>query len=335
MAMRNTLTLKPMNLPVTLDELFSVKEHNFNELALKIFRYQARENTVYRSFLNHLSVDADAVQTIEEIPFLPIEFFKSHQVISGSWTAKDALSFRSSSTTGKGQSFHYYRNLELYDVSIKRGFEFAFGESADWEILTLLPGYHLNPFASLSYMVKVLGVRPEDAYIDDLPGLADRLLSTTAKKRMLIGVTHALVDFAQSFDVHCPDLTILETGGMKGRRRELTRSELHEQLQEAFGVKQIGSEYGMTELFSQAYSTGHGRYQTPPWMQVFIRELEDPFSPEDNGRSGGINVIDLANLDSCAFIATSDIGRCHSVDTFEVLGRTDHSDVRGCNVLIV
>ena len=324
--------LMPMDLPITSDELFSVKEHNFNELALKLFRYQAQVNDVYSEFVNHLGVDIDEIMHWSDVPFLPIHFFKSRMVISGNWRPDPACCFKSSSTTGFGQSHHYYRDLSFYKKSVIEGFKSQFGASDDWTILTLLPGYHLNPNASLLYMMKQLGVTKFHSYIDDKNGLYNAL-KTASGKVMLVGVTHALLDFVQEHTLRLPELMILETGGMKGRKKELTRYEVHEMIKDGFGVEKVGSEYGMTELFSQAYSKENGRFMCPGWMRVITREVDDPLAKSWFAHSGGLNIVDLANVDSCAFIATDDIGRMHKDDSFEVLGRIDHSEVRGCNVL--
>ena len=325
-----------MEIPFKVDEIFAVKEQNFNELALKIFRFQASNNAVYGKYLAHVGVEIDRITSVEDIPFLPVEFFKTHEVLLDHLHAAEDRCFKSSSTTGLGQSCHYFHNSIWYDTSIALGFNCFYGDSGKWEILTTLPGYNENPYSSLIYMAEHLGVKHSDNFLENFQSLMNRLKQapSNGKLRMVIGVSHALLDFAMEYPGDYSEVVFVETGGMKGRRREITRNELHQILTSGFEVKHVHSEYGMSELFSQAYSDGGGLYRCPPWMKVLTREMDDPFKLCKIGITGGVNVIDLANIESCCFIATSDIGKRHPNGTFEILGRFDHSEVRGCNVLV-
>jgi hypothetical protein len=325
-----------MKLPFKVDDIISVKEHKFNELALKIFRYQARFCPVYRTYLDHLNKDIESIVRIQDIPYLPVDFFKTHKIIHEGLQTEGDKCFKSSSTTQTGQSHHYYQDLSWYEHSMLSGFKKFYGDPKDWEILALLPGYNENPHASLIWMAKELMGDNQQFYLDDFDNLRMQLdlLATSSKKVMLLGVSHALLDFAEDFPGNYNHVVFVETGGMKGRKKEITRNELHQILIQAFEVDSIHSEYGMTELFSQAYSQGNGSFRCPPWMKIRIREMDDAFQEAEVGVLGGINIIDLANLESCCFIATGDVGKMKHDGTFEVLGRFDHSDVRGCNVLI-
>lgn len=338
---KNRLPLRPgirFMSPAFPDIDFSAGEDTFNAYCLQMFMKQFTENDVYHRYCVSCGVQPDHIKHYTQIPFLPIEFFKTQQV--SCFPLEDAeMIFESSSTTGKGLSRHYVKDPERYKKASISGFEIFFGPLQDYAVLALLPGYLERPNSSLvqmcNWFMEASGHPDNGFYLHQFAELADRWnkLEATGTKTLLIGVSHALLDFAEQYSFQTRHSTVIETGGMKGRRKELIRDELHGILSKAWGLKQIGSEYGMTELLSQAWSEGHGRFRTPPWMKILIRDPEDPFSWQHNGRSGGINVIDLMNSDSCAFIATSDLGRLHDDGRFEVLGRFDHSDLRGCSLL--
>ena len=307
---------------------------------MKIFRYQAGHNAVYGKYLSLLDISVDQISKWQEIPCLPIEFFKSHEVISGEWKPQPDQVFESSATTGTITSKHYYKDISWYNRSFIEGFKDVYGDPKNWCILALLPNYLERENSSLITMTKALIDLTEHEssgfYLYD-HGALRRQLETNEKVGMptlLIGVSFALLDFSANLTGDFKHLTVMETGGMKGRRKEIIRSELHRELAKGFGSAPIHSEYGMTELFSQAYSTQNQRFNCPPWMQVRLTQIDDPFGSVDPGRNGRINVIDLANVQSCSFVATSDIGRMYKDGTFEVLGRFDHSEQRGCNLLL-
>lgn len=310
----------------------------FRAKAMETFRYQALANPVYREFIHLLGVDPARIKEVDEIPFLPIGFFKTHRVLSGQ--VNEEFIFTSSGTTGQTTSRHLVTDLEIYRQSFRKAFDYFYGDSRNYRILALLPGYLERKGSSLIYMVDDLihmGQHPESGFfLYDHDALYDRLVALEERKlpTILIGVSHALLDFAERYELTLRHTIVMETGGMKGRRKELIRSELHHLLQSRLKVPVIHSEYGMTELLSQAYSRGGGRFYCPPWMQVRIRELYDPFAMVPPGRTGGINIVDLANVNSCSFIATDDLGKMHPDGSFEVLGRFDNSDIRGCNLLV-
>lgn len=321
------------------DEIFTLKSNDqFNDIALKIFNYQAENNLVYKEFLFHLGINVSSVSKIEEIPFLPIEFFKTHQVVCG--TGEIQKTFYSSGTTGMERSNHHLTNISIYEKSFITSFEQQYGKISNYCILALLPTYLENESSSLVYMVDYLikesGHSESGFYLNNLEELASKLssLAKSKTKTLLIGVSYALIDLAEKFPVDLSNIIVMETGGMKGKRKELTKKELHNFLSSRFGVTTIHSEYGMTELLSQAYSKGQGKFRTPPWMKIMIRDTYDPFSYLEDGKSGGINVIDLANINSCSFIETKDLGRINEDKSFEILGRFDYSDIRGCNLLV-
>lgn len=321
-------------------DIFSISEfQSFETEALKIFRYQAEHNKVYNRFIKLLNIKVSEVEKIDQIPFLPVEFFKSHQIISGSEEAQQV--FSSSGTTGSVQSQHFVTNLEVYEESFVKGFEQFYGAVEDYTILALLPGYLERKGSSLIYMVdKLIEKSNSDQsgfYLNELEALSELLikLDSNGEKVLLIGVTYALLDLIELRQFKLNNTLIMETGGMKGKRKEMVRKELHEILCQGFGVNTIHSEYGMTELLSQAYSLGHGVFETPPWMHIYIRDPEDPFHFLGKHRNGGVNVVDLANINSCSFIATQDLGIKLSDHKFEILGRFDHSDIRGCNLMVV
>lgn len=319
--------------------IFKIKnEEEFTVLALETFRFQAKNNLVYKEYLSHLKVNVDEVESVMDIPFLPIQFFKSHKVISGLNTVKQI--FLSSGTTGTNQSKHFVTDLSLYENSYLKGFAQFYGDIQDVVVLALLPSYLEREGSSLVFMVEDLIQKSEQAesgfYLNDLERLAKTLieLDSMGKKVLLIGVSFALLDLIEQYKFSLKNTIVMETGGMKGKRKEMIREELHTVLKEGFGVDVIHSEYGMTELLSQGYSFGNGIFNCPPWMKILIRDTEDPFSLLPSGKSGGMNVIDLANRNSCSFIATQDLGKVYADASFEILGRFDNSDIRGCNLLI-
>ncbi len=313
-------------------------EQGFNELALEIFRFQAKEIPVYKDFLNLLKVQPPDITHYSEIPFIPIEFFKNHRVISPS--LPEQLVFKSSGTTGSNRSTHFIHSSKLYAELSRNSFSGFYGDPSEWTFLALLPSYLERSDSSLVYMIsEFMKASPRGNhgfFLNDPIALQHHLdlCETSGEKVLLIGVTFALLDLADRGCRLSDSVVVMETGGMKGRREELTREEVHLRLKNAFAKTEIHSEYGMTELISQAYATSEGRFKCPPWMKVLIREVNDPFSYCQDGRTGGINCIDLGNAFSCSFIATQDLGRIIGDGSFEVLGRYDHSDVRGCNLLV-
>ncbi len=324
---------------ISSDRIFSISgSQKFEQLSLEIFDYQVRNCEVYARFIANLGIDVLQVKDLNSIPFLPIEFFKNQQIGCGKTEAN--IVFSSSGTSGATQSRHFVQDLEVYIQSFRTTFNLFYGEVSKYTILTLLPSYLEREGSSLIYMVNDLiglGKNKQSGYfLDDYDLLRQTLeeLKVNGCPTILIGVTYALMDFTEKHSLEFPELIVMETGGMKGKRREILRTELHEVLCAGFGVHEIHSEYGMTELLSQAYSKGSGIFQAPPWMKVRIRDTNDPLTLLGNESSGGINIIDLANIHSCSFIATQDLGRCYSDESFEVLGRFDHSDMRGCNLLV-
>ena len=320
------------------NEIFTIKTpEDFEQLALKIFRYQYEHTKVYRQFCDFLKVSPKLVRSSNEIPFLPIQFFKSHKVISEAGSS--AITFSSSGTTGSDVSKHYVANLKLYERSFSEAFQKNYGDPSEYTILALLPSYLEREDSSLIYMVDKLIIKSRNPnsgfYLDDLNGLIEKLnfLESNHKKTMLLGVSYALLDVIEKQNFSLKNTLIMETGGMKGKRKELVKAELHHLLKLGFGVDQIHSEYGMTELLSQAYSKGDGIFNCPPWMKILTRDPEDALTYTQDV-TGGINVIDLANLYSCSFIATQDLGKRYEDGSFEILGRFDTSDIRGCNLMI-
>ncbi|WGK66158.1 LuxE/PaaK family acyltransferase [Croceiramulus getboli] len=309
----------------------------FDAQAMHLFEYQYDANPVYRAFCDHLNRGPKRIQSCIDIPHLPISFFKSHAVQAFTGTAEQV--FTSSGTTGAQTSKHFVKSLTTYERSFRLGFERAYGEVTNYAVLCLLPAYGEREGSSLVYMAQDLIVRSQHPasgfYLHDRKSLANQLkaLETAGQPTLLLGVSFALLDLAAEFPMALRHTLIMETGGMKGRRKEMIREELHQHLQNAFQLDQIHSEYSMTELLSQAYSQGSGIYHPPPWMRVSARDPEDALSRQKPGRTGGLNIIDLANRDSCAFIATQDLGRVYEDGSFEVLGRFDHSDIRGCNLM--
>jgi hypothetical protein len=311
----------------------------FEALAVKTFYFQYENNKVYRSFCDLINCHPSEVAAVKDIPYLPISFFKSKRICS--FASENMDFFSSSSTSGGSPSKHYYRQLEDYQMSFRKGFEHFFGAIEDFRVLALLPSYMERSGSSLIYMANDMirnSAQPESGfYLNQWESLKKTIDQGEEKgqKTLLLGVSFALLDLVEQYSFNLRHTWIMETGGMKGRRKELTREALHDQLKKGFGVSKIYSEYGMTELLSQAYSKGEGVFECPPWMRVSARENQDPFHLLPWGQSGGLNVIDLANRDSCAFIATEDLGRVHSNSRFEVLGRLDATEIRGCNLMVV
>jgi len=318
-------------------KVFLVNDANFEEIALKVFEFQASNNTVYSSFLNHLKIDHTNIQSIDEIPFMPISFYKSQKVVSGEW--KESEVFTSSGTSGQERSQHFVKDLDFYNKVCRKCFESFYNSPDDFIIFALLPSYLEREGSSLIYMVDnfMQDADPDSGfYLNDFDQLIQNIKRARLNNKniLLIGVSFALLELAEKGEIDLSGSIIMETGGMKGRRKEIVRSDLHNRLKRAFHVNEIHSEYGMTELMSQAYAIRDGRFQTPPWMRVFTRDLNDPFSYLKKGATGGINVVDLTNLYSCSFVETEDMGRIIEGDKFEILGRIDNSEIRGCNLLV-
>ncbi|WP_418497493.1 acyl transferase [Flagellimonas sp.] len=321
-------------------QIFSISNTTgFEDMALDIFSFQYANNKVYGKYCDHLGKSPTTVSSLSEIPFLPISFFKTHRVVSTK-KAPETI-FESSGTTQSTTSKHYVPHLTMYEQSFLKGFSTFYGNPEEYCILALLPAYLEREGSSLIHMVNELILRsghPHSGfYLNNLEELHQKLTELEQKgtKTLLIGVSFALLDLAEQYPLPLKHTIFMETGGMKGRRKELIREELHSILKKAFGVPQIHSEYGMTELLSQAYSDGDGLFRTPPWMKVLARDTEDPLSMQPTGKTGGINVIDLANAYSCSFIATQDLGKTYPDGSFEILGRFDSSDIRGCNLMVL
>jgi phenylacetate-coenzyme A ligase PaaK-like adenylate-forming protein len=332
---------------ISTTDIFSISNpKQFEKIALKVFRFQYENNLVYQEFCNLMNTNVQEVKSLQQIPFLPIQFFKSHTVISNENPIQET--FTSSGTTGILTSKHLVTDISLYEESYQKGFTQFYGNIEDYVILALLPSYLEREGSSLIYMVKDLIEKtnnPESGfYLHNHEALIDKLieLENSNQNIILIGVTYALLDLIEKQKFQLKNTFIIETGGMKGKRKEMIREELHEQLCGGFGVSAIHSEYGMTELLSQAYSLGDGVFECPSWMQILIRDTEDALTYSENGKTGGINVIDLANINSCSFIATQDLGKKNpkqpagrQAGSFEVLGRFDNSDIRGCNLMVI
>jgi phenylacetate-coenzyme A ligase PaaK-like adenylate-forming protein len=325
------------------DPVATVTKENFEASALEIFRYQAQNNPVYKKYISTLGTDVNSVSSIQEIPFMPISFFKDFKVITGDQEKVDIV-FTSSGTTGSIASKHYVSDKTVYEKSYLNAFDHFYGSPEGYCILALLPSYLEREGSSLIYMMDDLIKKSKHSdsgfHLHKLDEFSKKLvrLNKTGQKIMLVGVTYALLDLIESHpelrNESWHNLIVMETGGMKGKRKEMVREELHSILCEGLNLKVIHSEYGMTELLSQAYSKGKGIFDCPLWMRILIRDTNDPFTYLPNGRSGGINVIDLANINSCSFIATQDLGKLHPDGSFEILGRFDNSDIRGCNLLV-
>lgn len=325
---------------ISTHDIFTISnQKQFDKIALKVFRFQYENNLVYREFCDFLKTDVQKVKSIEQIPFLPIQFFKSHSVISS--TNPIETTFTSSGTTGMITSKHLVTDLGIYEESYRKGFSQFYGNIEDYVVVALLPSYLEREGSSLIHMVDdLIQLSNQDEsgfYLNNYDELIAKLiqLDHAGQNVILIGVTYALLDLVEKHSFQLENTIIMETGGMKGKRKEMIREELHQELCNGFGVKSIHSEYGMTELLSQAYSLGEGIFECPSWMQILVRDTEDALSYVREGKTGGINVIDLANINSCSFIATQDLGKKYSNGSFEVLGRFDHSDIRGCNLMVV
>ena len=325
---------------ISQEDIFQISsKKEFEKITLKVFRHQYDNNLVYQQFCNFLKKNKVNVKSLTEIPFLPIQFFKSHNVLSSPETIQQT--FTSSGTTGMQTSKHLVTDVSWYEMSYCLGFSEFYGNIEDYCVLALLPSYLEREGSSLIYMVEDLiqSSNHEDSgfYLNNYDELISKLieLDDSGQNVILIGVTYALLDLIEKQKFQLKNTIIMETGGMKGKRKEMIREELHSLLCNGFGVSKIHSEYGMTELLSQAYSLGDGVFECPQWMQVLIRDTEDALTYVSEGKTGGINVIDLANINSCSFIATQDLGKKHPNHSFEVLGRFDNSDIRGCNLMIV
>lgn len=320
-----------------LNKIFSTSPENRNELIQSVFDFQYQHNPVYRQWCDLLTINGQP-STVNRFPFLPVSFFKTHKVASTLFEPEQV--FESSGTTQTANSKHLVKDISVYRTSFTKTFELFYGDVKDWCVIGLLPSYLERNNSSLVMMVHELinmsGHTESGFYLDEFDKLKEILqqLDSQHKKVLLIGVTFALLDFAEKHTLHLQHTVVMETGGMKGRRKELTRAEVHETLQKRLGVNTIHSEYGMTELLSQAYSKGDGRFFCPPWMKIMIRDEEDPLQVKESGR-GIINIIDLANLYSCSFIATDDVGIVYEDGSFEVWGRVDNSEIRGCSLLVV
>lgn len=321
-------------------DIFKIQSNSeFEDITFQIFKYQFENNSVYRSFCDLLYKNPSDVSSIEDIPFLPIQFFKTHMVIS-SYSSVEKI-FTSSGTTGSQVSQHHISDLNLYEHSFKSCFKHFYGNVQEYTILALLPSYLEREDSSLIYMVNGLiqdsKSKKSGFYLNNLSELKETLLELDSnhKKTLLIGVSFALLDLVDQYNFELKNTTIMETGGMKGRRKEMVRAELHSILKKGFGVESVHSEYGMTELLSQAYSKGSGIFECPKWMRILTRDTEDALTILTAGKTGGINIIDLANVNSCSFIATQDLGKVYKNNTFEVIGRFDNSDIRGCNLLVL
>ena len=325
---------------ITSEDIFSISSaKQFEKMALKVFRHQYDHNLVYRQFCDFVKKDKQTVKSLKQIPFLPIQFFKSHDVVST--IDEPQAMFTSSGTRGAITSRHLVTDVSLYEQSYRQAFSQFYGNIEDYTVLALLPSYLERQGSSLIHMVEDLIQLSNNSdsgfYLNDYDALVSKLLEQERdnKNVLLIGVTFALLDLIEKQNFKLENTIIMETGGMKGRRKEMIREELHEILTKGFGVKSIHSEYGMTELLSQAYSLGNGIFECPSWMQIHIRDTEDALTYISNGKTGGINVIDLANINSCSFIATQDLGKKYDNGSFEVLGRFDNSDIRGCNLMVL
>lgn len=319
-------------------QLYSVNESSFEDIALSLFRFQARNNPIYQKYIRNLAVNIDKIHTVSTIPFLPISFFKTQTIKTGTWEAE--TTFTSSGTTGATTSTHLIGNLQFYLDHSVRCFEHFFGSIKNYHFLALLPSYlertNSSLVAMIDHFIKVSGSSHSGFYLHDVDKLLNdlKLLTNDSKKVILWGVSFALLDLAERYQPNLEHCIIFETGGMKGRRKEITRDELHSILSKQLNVNKIYSEYGMTELLSQSYSKGEALFFCPPWMKIVGRDITDPLEKGLHNQTCGINVIDLANWHSVSFIETEDMGKCYENGTFEVLGRLDNSEVRGCNLMV-
>ena len=321
------------------DKIFNIQsEQQFTKIAIEVFKHQFKNNKIYRSFCDLLFIHPSDITKVEEIPFLPIQFFKSRKIVSSLDEVQEI--FSSSGTTGNITSKHFVTDINLYKESYLNGFSHFYGDIEDYVILALLPNYLERKGSSLVFMVDDLIKKSNNTesgfYLNNLDELAIKLidLDKNGQKVLLIGVSFALLDLIEKHSFQLKNTIVMETGGMKGRRKELIRNELHKLLENGFAIKEVHSEYGMTELLSQGYSKGNGVFETPPWLKVLTRDTEDALTIQQFEKTGGINVIDLANYNSCSFIATQDLGKVHKNGTFEIMGRFDNSDIRGCNLIL-
>lgn len=320
------------------DIIFGAKEESFEALALEVFNFQQENNPIYAAFVQALKISPRSVQSLEQIPFLPVRVFKTHEIKTTLFEPQ--VVFESSGTGGNISSRHFVKEKSLYEESFTKGFEFFYGPVKDWCIIGLLPSYLERRNSSLVYMVDKLihlSEHPQsDFYLNEFERLFAVLseLEKHNQKTLLIGVTFALLDFAEKYSLPLKNTVVMETGGMKGRRKEMIREEVHAILKKSFSMDHVHSEYGMTELLSQSFSKGEGIFYCPPWMKILMRDEEDPFLVKRSG-SGTINVIDLANVYSCSFIATDDVGKLYTNGNFEVMGRMDGSDLRGCSLMVL
>ena len=321
------------------EKIFDIKTHSeFKKQCLDIYNFQYENNMVYQNYCNMICEDPTDVNEINKIPFLPISFFKTKKILS---TDNFEKVFYSSGTTTNSRSKHFISSLKLYQKSFINNFKLNYSDITQYTILALLPNYYDNKDSSLIYMIgkliKLSKSKESGFFLDDYINLSKKLIELDTKrerKTILIGVPYALLDMINFNQFQLNNTIIMETGGMKGRRKEMVRTELHDKLKRGFGVSKIHSEYGMTELLSQAYSKGDGIFKTPSWMKVIIRDINDAQNLDFNKKSGAINIIDLANYNSCSFIATDDMGKHINDDEFELIGRVDNSDIRGCNLLV-
>lgn len=333
---KNTKKTNAMDIEQLKSQIFEIKtHHDFNTIALQIFRYQYQHNVTYRTFIDLLPVNINDIISCYDIPCIPVEFFKSHDILCKN--SQPELIFKSSGTSSGQKSRSLVFSKTLYETSILQCFSGFYGNPEEYIILALTPDYKTTPDSSLAFMLDFLikkSGNPESGFYMNRHDKLIRVLEKKPEnKKILFGITYTLMDFAEHHKLNLANTIIVETGGMKGKRQELTRSEFHAFLSVKFGLNIIHSEYSMCELMSQAYSKGGGLFLTPSWMKIYIREFNDPFSRAQNEKNGGINIIDLANLYTCSFISTKDIGILHDDETFEVLGRFDYSDIRGCNLL--
>ncbi|MFC2137542.1 acyl transferase [Bacteroidota bacterium] len=324
---------------ISTDKIFNIKtDQEFKIAAIEIFKYQANQNKIYKKFLEFNKTKIENIKSIEDIPFLPIEFFKVHKIITGDDHPKEI--FLSSGTSGQERSKHYITNPEIYKLSFRKSFSSFYGDPNEFCFLGLLPSYLERKNSSLVFMmddfIKNSKYKESGFYLHNHEELYEKLCLLNKKNipTILVGVSFALIEFADKYAMNFDQLIIMETGGMKGQREEITRTELHNKLKKSFGTDSIHSEYGMTELLSQAYSKKQGKFYFPKWVKILIRDTFDPKNYVPPGKSGGINIIDLANINSICFIETQDIGKINSDNSFEVLGRMDNSEIRGCNLLI-
>ena len=321
-------------------DIFNINnDKQLNKISLQIFNYQLTHNIVYQTYIKELNINTSKIKHYKDIPFLPIDFFKTHKIISPN--KKPETIFRSSGTSGMTRSEHHIADLSVYEKSFLQTFKLFYGKPEDYIFLALLPSYSEQDSSSLIYMVEKLmqiSNNPDNGfYLYNHSQLNDKLseLEKQNRKTILFGVSFALIDFFENYYINLKNTIIIETGGMKGRKKEIVREELHKIIKKATGLKHIHSEYGMTELLSQAYAKEENKYANPPWMKILIRDTNDPFSFLPKRQSGGINIIDLTNIYSCSFIETKDLGKLHPDNTFEILGRFDNSDIRGCNLMVV